>query len=285
MTGFGSGTGAVAGGSVQFEIRSVNHRYLTMTYRAPAELAHWEAEVRDALRKRFERGYLTVTVRWLEVPATAEAGIDPERARQAVARLRELARVAGVDAAITLDLLARQPDVMVGPDPRPDYAWSEVAPTFSRAAAEFDAARRTEGAVLAQELGGRLDAIDAAAASVATRAPARVERERDRLRAAVTVLLDGRPVDESRMVQEIAFLAEKLDVTEELVRLGSHLNAARAALGSERPVGKQLGFLAQEIGREINTIGSKANDAPIQHLVVEMKGELERFREQLENLE
>jgi uncharacterized protein (TIGR00255 family) len=100
----------------------------------------------------------------------------------------------------------------------------------------------------------------------------------------VQELLDGRPLDEARLIQEVAFLAEKLDITEELVRLAAHVDAARRALGGEKATGKQLGFLAQELGREVNTIGSKANDAEIGHCVIEMKGELERFREQLENL-
>ena len=122
------------------------------------------------------------------------------------------------------------------------------------------------------------------AARAAELAPARLIRERDRLTAQVGQLLDGRSVDEGRLVQELAFLADRLDITEELVRLAAHLDASDVALAAERPVGKQLGFLAQEIGREVNTIGSKANEATMQHLVVEMKGELERFREQLENL-
>ena len=99
------------------------------------------------------------------------------------------------------------------------------------------------------------------------------------------MLLDGRAVDDERLAQEIALMADKLDISEELVRLGAHLEVCFGVLGSDKAIGKQLGFLAQEIGREINTIGSKANDAAIQHAVVEMKGDLERFREQLENLE
>jgi uncharacterized protein (TIGR00255 family) len=129
-----------------------------------------------------------------------------------------------------------------------------------------------------------LAVIVAQAELARARAPPRVHGERDGLRSAVAELLDGRSVDEPRLMQELAFLADKLDITEELVRLAAHLAAARAALAGERAVGKQLGFLAQELGREINTIGSKANDADIAACVIEMKGELERFREQLENL-
>ena len=110
-------------------------------------------------------------------------------------------------------------------------------------------------------------------------------RERDRLRASVTELLDGRALDDARLAQEIALLADRLDITEELVRFGAHLAAARAALASDKPVGKQLGFLAQELGREVNTMGSKANDPAIAQQVIGMKGELEKVREQLENLE
>jgi uncharacterized protein (TIGR00255 family) len=120
---------------------------------------------------------------------------------------------------------------------------------------------------------------------VAARAPERLSRERDRLRAAVAELLDGKPADESRLAQEIAFQADRLDITEELVRFRAHLGAAREALAATKPAGKQLGFLAQELGREVNTMGAKANDAEITHEVVAMKGELEKLREQLENLE
>jgi len=131
----------------------------------------------------------------------------------------------------------------------------------------------------------RLAAVEASAAIVAERAPERLVRERDRLQASVTQLLAGRPLDDQRLALEIAVLADKLDISEELVRFRQHLVACRAALASDQPVGKQLGFLAQELGREVNTMGSKANDAVIQQAVIAMKGELEKFREQLENLE
>jgi uncharacterized protein (TIGR00255 family) len=145
--------------------------------------------------------------------------------------------------------------------------------------------RRREGEVLARELGHRLDLLEAGGKVVAERAPERLVRERDRLRASVRELLDGRAVDEQRLAQEIAFIADKLDITEELVRFRAHVAAAREALAADRPAGKQLGFLAQELGREVNTMGAKANDPGIAQQVIAMKGELEKFREQLENLE
>jgi uncharacterized protein (TIGR00255 family) len=145
--------------------------------------------------------------------------------------------------------------------------------------------RAREGAALSEELQHRLTLLEQCAAAIASRAPSRLVRERDRLRTAVAELLDGRQPDETRLAQELAFHADRLDITEELVRFRTHLAAARAALAAERAIGKQLGFLAQELGREVNTMGSKANDAEITQQVISMKGELEKFREQLENLE
>jgi uncharacterized protein (TIGR00255 family) len=289
MTGFGAAEGRLAAGAVRVEIRSVNHRYLSVALKAPPEIAPFESEVRERLRRDFERGHLTVSVRWLEA-GPARSGptlrLDVDRAREAMARLRELKTAVGLNGEITLELVARQPDVFttVEPDGAP-VEWPGLESILGRAAAECRAMRDREGRVLAEELEGRLALLRALRAEVAARAPARLGRERDRLRAQVGELLDGRAVDEGRLAQELAFLADRLDVTEELVRLGAHLDACCAALAGDRAVGKQLGFLAQEMGREVNTIGAKANDAVMQHAVVEMKGELERFREQLENLE
>jgi uncharacterized protein (TIGR00255 family) len=145
--------------------------------------------------------------------------------------------------------------------------------------------RGREGEALTAELRHRLDLLEGSAGDIARRAPERLVHERARLKSAVTELLDGRSVDEDRLAQELAFLADKLDITEELVRFRAHIAAAREALVADKPVGKQLGFLAQELGREVNTTGAKAGDAEIAQLVIAMKGELEKFREQLENLE
>lgn len=289
MTGFGAAEGSVAGGTLRVEIRTVNHRYFNLATKLPGELAGFEADLRERLRRDFERGQVTVSCRWATLPGPANGmlSVDPDRARQAVARLTELRRVTGlVDAEISLDLVSRQPEVFTtaetGGTP---IAWPEIEPIVGRAAEQCRDARLREGAALATELREQLAKLAAFQEQVSVRAPDRLVRERDRLREAVVQLLEQRPADEQRLAQEIAFLAERLDVREELVRLQAHLEACTATLQTSGPVGKQLGFLAQELGREVNTIGSKANDAAIQHLVVAMKGELERFREQLENLE
>ena len=289
MTGFGAAEGPVAGGVLRVEIRTVNHRFFNLAAKLSTDLAALENELRDRLRRDFERGQVTVQVRWSSYPASVTGGLvlDPDQAREAVSRLRELQRVVGApDGEISLDLVARQPNVFVAREASSVVAaWSELEPLVAEAAAQCRQARAREGAALAAELRGRLDLLEEQRAQVARMAPARLVREQARLRDAVSQLLDGKPVDEQRLAQEIAFLAERVDITEELVRLGAHLDACRQALDGNGSVGKQLGFLAQELGREVNTIGSKANDAEMQHTVVAMKGELERFREQLENLE
>ena len=288
MTGFGAAEGSVAGGILRVEVKSVNHRYLSLAFKAPGDVALFEAEIRERLRRDFERGHFAVSIRWLESPAGETGGLrlNADGVREAMARLRALESAAGLQNGVTLDLLARQPEVFsAATDAVPTVAWSEIDVVVGAAVAELREARRREGRALGSELTDRLGSVRTHLATVAARAPERLLRERDRLRAQVAQLLDGRPVDEQRLAQELAFIADRLDITEEIVRLGAHLDAVVAALTSDRPMGKQLGFLAQEMGREVNTIGSKANDHIMQHVVVEMKGELERFREQLENLE
>jgi uncharacterized protein (TIGR00255 family) len=156
---------------------------------------------------------------------------------------------------------------------------------LDRAAVACIATREREGAALCADLMARLDALAVLARRVAAAAPGRLTRERDRLAAAVRELAGGVAVDQARLAQEIAYLADRLDVTEELVRFEAHLGAMREALGGKEPAGRRLSFLLQETGREANTIGSKANDAVIAEAVIAMKTELEKLREQVENLE
>jgi uncharacterized protein (TIGR00255 family) len=287
MTGFGAAEGAVAGGWIRLEIRTVNHRHFNLAAKLPGELAGLEGELRERLRREFDRGHVAVHGRWTEYPARASGfSVDLERARLVTERLRDLQGALGLGGEVTLELVARQPEVVsLSGNDQAEISWSDLEPLVARAAAECRAMRAREGEALTAELRHRLDLLEASAGRIAARAPARLVRERDRLRAAVGDLLDGRPADEARLEQELAFQADRLDITEELVRFRAHLGASRDALAADRPAGKQLGFLAQELGREVNTMGAKANDAEIAHEVIAMKGELEKFREQLENLE
>jgi len=286
MTGFGAGEAEVAGGRVRIEIRTVNHRYFNLSLKLPQDLAALEAPFREFLKGAFERGHIAVSGRWATVSQTGPVtGLDVERARPVVARLREFRDALDLDGDVDLALLLRQPELAGPPAESPEVPWEAVEPAAREAVAGCQAMREREGAALAGELRLRLDLLENAAGEIARLAPERVVRERDRLRAAVRELLDGAGADETRVAQEIAFLADKLDITEELVRFAAHIAAAREALAGSGAVGKQLGFLAQEMGREVNTMGSKASDAGITAQVIIMKGELEKFREQLENLE
>jgi uncharacterized protein (TIGR00255 family) len=286
MTGFGAAEGSIAGRRLRVEIRTVNHRYFNLSAKLPGELSALEGELRERLRRDFDRGHLSVQARWTEsVDGETSFTVDLDRARTVAARLREMQSLLGLGGEVTVELVARQPDVLSSAANGAGVAWSEVEPVVAQAGAECRAMRAREGQALTVELGHRLDLMEQSARYIAARAPERLTRERDRLRGAVAELLDGRTVNEERLAQELAFLADKLDITEELVRFRAHMAAARQALTGDKPVGKQLGFLAQELGREVNTMGAKAGDAEIAQLVIAMKGELEKFREQLENLE
>ncbi len=287
MTGFGAAEGPTANGRLRVEIRTVNHRYFNLAAKLPSDLAALEPDLRERLRQEFDRGHLAVQVRWLETAEREpELTVNIERARMVADRLQGLQTMLGLGGRVDLDLIARQPEVLSWTGaPTSETAWSDVEPIVAQAAAECRAMRRREGTALVAELLHRLDRLGEGAEAVTALAPERLVRERDRLRTSVAQLLDGRTADENRLAQEIAFIADKLDITEELVRFAAHVAACREALAADRPAGKQLGFLAQELGREVNTMGSKANDAAITAHVIAMKGELEKFREQLENLE
>lgn len=287
MTGFGTAEGPVGASSLRVEVKTVNHRHFNPSFKLPSDLASIEGDLRESLRKEFDRGHVSVGLWWGESAAKAPTlAIDMARAEEVTAKLRELRDALGLSGEVSLDLVARQPNIFIHAVPETvPVTWADVEPVVTKAVAECQAMRRREGDALAAELKHRLELMERSVAEVARLAPERITRERDRLRAAVVELLEGRPIDDQRLAQELVFLAEKLDITEELVRFRTHVAACRQALAAEGPVGKQLGFLAQELGREVNTMGSKANDAGITAHVVAMKGELEKVREQLENLE
>ncbi len=289
MTGFGSAEGNVLGGRLSIEIRSVNHRYYNPQLKLPFDLGGVEGPLRERLRREFERGHVTVTVRWVETPQRERAvAVDLTRARQLVAAAKELKKRLKLKGDVDLAFVARQPEVLtVQQDGGADgtVQWREVEPIVERAAHELVAMRVREGAALASDLDARLAAIETGAQAIERRAPDRLTAELTRLKNAVAELAGGVQVDEQRLAVEVALLADRVDIAEELVRLRTHVTACRESLSTDGAVGKQLGFLAQELLREVNTIGSKANDATITHSVIAMKGELERFREQLDNLE
>jgi uncharacterized protein (TIGR00255 family) len=287
MTGFGAADGLVLGGRLQVEIRTVNHRHFNVQLKVPGNLQHLDLELRELLRQRLERGHIGLAARWLsEPPRPPQVRVNLERAREVIGALRELKTALALPGDIDLSFVARLPDVLAFTEESTAPAeLPQVAPIVAAAVDAVVAMREKEGAALAAELTHRIGIIAGHASHVAGRAPERLVAERDRLRRNVAELLEGRVPDEARLAQEIALIADRMDVTEELMRLKTHLEACQEALTRRESVGRQLGFLSQEMLREINTIGSKANDAAIAQAVIEMKSELEKFREQIENVE
>ena len=290
MTGFGAADGVVGGGRVSVEVRSVNHRFFSPSIKLPGVLVRWEGEVRDALKRGVTRGHVTLSARLERDEDTSLASpIDEARFAAYVTQLRNLQERYGLAEGLDVGTVLRMPEVFAGTsrEEMPPEAGPQLVAIVDRAVAALLTMRGDEGARLVSYLDERLSVIEGALDRIATRAPARVTEQRDRLRTAVRELTEGLSVDEHRLAQEIALLADRLDVQEELSRFRAHISAFRAALKAAQPdgVGKRLGFLLQEMLREANTTGSKGNDAAIVADVLQIKEELERIREQVENLE
>ena len=289
MTGFGAADGVVGGGRVSVEVRSVNHRFFSPSIKLPGLLNRWEGDVREAMRRKVTRGHVTLSARFERDVEAEPSPIDEARFAAYVTQLRGLQERHGLADTLDVGTVLRLPEVFAATareDLAPE-AGPELVAIVDRAVDALLAMRGDEGARLVTYLDERLSVIEAALERVAVRAPQRVTEQRDRLRAAVRELADGVNVDENRLAQEIAILADRLDVAEELSRFRAHIAAFRTALGAAQPdgVGKRLGFLLQEMLREANTTGSKGNDAAIVADVLQVKEELERIREQVENLE
>jgi len=287
MTGFGAAEGTVGTARVSIEIRSVNHRFFNPSIKLPSALSRWELEVRETLRKAVSRGHVTLTARVERAENVPVAGIDEQRFRSYVERLRDLKQRYVLDGPIDLATVLRMPDVVSTEEAEDTGTPQELTAIVDKAVAALTDSRASEGQRLAAFLRDRVATIEAAVERLAVRAPVRLTEQRDKLRASVAELAGGVQIDDQRLAQEIAIMADRLDVGEELDRFHSHLAAFREALagGSADGIGKRLGFLLQELLREANTTGSKANDAVMVREVVAIKEELERIREQVENLE
>ena len=286
MTGFGAAEGTVGSARVTVELRSVNHRFFNATIKLPAELSRWEGEVREALRKRLSRGHITLNAR-VDRGVAGPPLIDEERFGAYVGLLRNLKNRFGLAGDVDVATVLRMPDVMSSISEGSEGEASAFLDLVDAAAVNLVNSRRQEGERLGVYLIERLGIIEGAISRISARAPQRLVEQRARTMESIRQLANGVQIDEQRLAMEIAIQADRLDVQEELSRFGSHVTAFRRSVsdGSEEPVGKRLGFLLQEMLREANTTGSKAYDAVILNDVVTVKEELERIREQVENLE
>ena len=287
MTGFGAAAGSVGTARVSVELRTVNHRFFNPSLKLPFELSRWEVEVREALRQGIARGHVTLVAR-VEHQAAGDAVIDERRFAEALETLRRLQSAHGLDESVTVATVLRIPEVVKYERFGETGGTAEqLVEVVRQAIAALTTMREAEGARLRSVLADRLAVVERALERIALRAPARVVAERERLRTAVSELMGNATIDEQRVAQEVAILADRLDVAEEIDRFRSHISAFRETLqrADAEPVGKRLAFLLQEMLREANTTGSKARDAVMTHDVVAVKEEIERIAEQVENLE
>jgi len=287
MTGFGLGEAPLGAGKLAIEIRGVNHRFLDVRVRVPRELGDLAPFVEQVAREKLSRGRYEVAVRVDGVGLGAPT-LDRDRARAAYRALSELRDELAPGTEVPLTLLGSIPDLFVSSVEREIERVREAArAAFDAAAGALDAMRAREGNALRGDLVKRLETVRRLARDVEKRAPDVVEAHRkrlrdraERLRAANDIEVDG-----ARLEQEIAMFAERSDICEELTRLESHCGQFAALLSSDEAVGRRLDFLLQEMAREANTVGAKSPDAQIAHAVVEVKAEIERMREQVQNVE
>ena len=293
MTGYGRGEAVSGNRAASAEIRSVNHRYCEVTVRLPLRYGFAEDAVKQLVKRFAGRGKIDVTIGFVSTnEADALVTLNPEIARQYFTSLRELQKSFDITGDITLELLASMPDVLRQERPQTDEdaILALILQAMGAALQTFDDMRAAEGAGLKADLEKRLGRLEEITKLIETRAPEVREAHTLRLRERIASLLDM-PVDESlieqRLALEIAIFADKSSIDEELVRLASHTEQFRQAIqygNSDEPVGKKLDFIVQEMNREANTIGSKANDLHITELMIELKNNIENIREQVQNI-
>jgi uncharacterized protein (TIGR00255 family) len=287
MTGFGLGEAPLGGGKLAIEIRGVNHRFLDVRVRVPRELGDLAAFVEQVAREKLSRGRYEVALRVDGVSLGAPM-LDRERARAAFRALSELRDELAPGSEVPLSLLAAIPDLFISSVDREIDRFREATRTaFEASVKALDTMRAQEGTALRQDLLRRLESVRRRAEDVAGRAPGVVEAHRKRLRERTERLRVSPEIDLDvpRLEQEIALFAERSDICEELTRLESHCAQFGSLLTLDEAVGRRLDFLLQEMAREANTVGAKSPDAPIAHAIVEVKAEIERMREQVQNVE
>jgi len=288
MTGYGAAERATEAGRLSAEIRSVNHRYCEISLRLPRSIAGLENSVRAFLTERLARGKINLTVTWEGFED--EGGrlrVNHDVAKQVVAALSELKSTYGLTGEVDARAVATMPDVLSWERPSGDdeKRWEELRHVLDAVVENMAKMKEREGNALEHEFETRLQAIEKLLARAEARAPLRPKEAQERMLARLKPLLGDVPVDPVRIAQEVAMLAERLDCTEECVRMRAHLSQFRKLFVDAEPAGRKLNFLLQEMNREVNTIGSKGNDAEIASVVIELKDEVEKLREQVQNVE
>lgn len=287
MTGFGAASVEARGATVGVEIRSVNHRHLHVKTRLPSELSAVESEIEGLVRKKLQRGSVTLHASLTTPAASRAATLRTDVAKRYQKEVRRLASELGVEPTVTLEQLLALPGVVAEAEAErePQSLQKPLRKAVDGALEALLVMRQTEGDALLADLRRHAKGLAGIVARMDKRMPKVVRAHQENLRRRVRELLDGAAVSETDLAREIALIADKGDVAEEVARIGSHLEQFEGLLTKGGAVGRQLDFLVQELFREVNTVGSKCSDATVAHWVVDAKTRIERLREQIQNVE
>jgi uncharacterized protein (TIGR00255 family) len=288
MTGFGRAEGDTSLGKIIVEYRSVNHRYCDINLKLPKRLSPFENRMKELIRSQVSRGRIDVTLRLdSQGEEKVQLSVDLNLAEQYYQVLQALKERLQLKDEVTLSLLAGAKDLITAKEESGDIEpyWQEVLPILKQSFKNMDDMKRLEGESLDKDLKQRLEYIDQQLKIIKQQFPFHLKAYHNKLHARLRSLLEGIEVDPLRFQQEIAILSDRVDITEEIVRAESHLAQFNTLLEKDEPVGRKMDFLLQEIHREVNTVSAKANDAEVSQRVVEIKSELEKIREQVQNIE
>ncbi len=288
MTGFGRGEFQGEGMHVEVEVKSFNHRYCDVFLHLPRRLNSLEGQIRNLVKQRVSRGRIEIAVQSdLASLADQTLELDMNVARDLHSALRALQENLGLPGEIRLETMANFKEIFSRKEVEMDAEkeWAGIQAALEGALNGLESMRCEEGVVLRRDFGQRLKNVEEIVGAIEEKAPLVLQACRERLAQRVKELSGGIAVDEGRLAQEVAYLAERSDISEELVRLRSHIHQFREMLDRPEPMGRKLEFILQEINREANTIGSKANDAGMAQMTVDIKGDLEKMREQVQNVE
>ena len=288
MTGYGRAQKILSGRDILVEIRSVNHRYYEYSSRIPRAYSYIDEKLKALLKTSVSRGKVEVSVTINNIEAKeSEISINKAVAEGYVNALRSVSDELGLKDDLVLSKLIKLPEIFVvqkAPDNQ-EQIWADIAEVADEALSKFVEMRSTEGEKLKNDIIAKADFILGMVAQVEELSPQTVENYRNRLYQKLSEILENKDIDEQRILTESAVFAEKIAVDEETVRLRSHVSQLKNMFDSDDPVGRKLDFIVQEMNREVNTIGSKAQDLNITKIVVEMKAEIEKIREQIQNIE
>lgn len=288
MTGYGRARETLNGRDITVEVRSVNNRYLDCTVKMPRAYVFAEDAIKSCVQKAISRGKVDVFVAIAATAAESSVvAVNEELARSYYEALMQLKNTFSLEGEITPIALAKFPDVLTVTRAEEDLeaVAADICTVLEQALQAYHEMRAVEGEQLAEDIAGRVSTIESVVSKVEERSPQTVAEYRARLTNKMNEVLQSTTIDESRILTEAAIFADKIAVDEETVRLRSHIAQLRSMLRSEQPVGRKLDFLIQEVNRECNTIGSKCNDLTIAQDVVNMKAEVEKIREQVQNIE